>query len=144
VHFVILPIAYALAVAATLLLIRHVARTYPSIPKRVALNIRFDGRPSARTGPKRLLWIGPLVLAAVVVVLGALLALDPPAREPQLPLAMAFIIIAEVAWFVAWGYDRQIEIARKMTYRISPLRMLRAFSPILASVVIVLVLALRS
>jgi len=141
---VIVPIAYGVAVAATLLLIRHFARKYPSIPKRVPLNIGFDGRPSRRTGPKALLWIAPLVLAAVVVLLGALLALDPPAREPQLPLALVFMIIAEVAWFVAWTYDRLIEIARKMTYRISPLRMLRAFSPILASIVVVLILALRS
>jgi hypothetical protein len=142
--FVLVPIAYGVALAATLLLVRHLARRYHSIPARVPLNIRIDGRPSKRSGPKALLWLAPGVLLTVLIALGVMLAVEPPKNGQELPLALAFLVVAEVAWFVAWLLDRQIEIARKMTYRIAPARLLRASLVILVSVVAVIVVAARS
>ena len=140
----ILPIAYGIAVAATLLLMWHVARRYPSAPKRIPLRIGIDGRPSKRIGPRAVLWLAPGILAVTLVVLGVALALDPPAERIHLLLALAFLTIAEVAWFAGWIIDRQIELARKMTYRIAPMRTLRALLPILLTVAVVLVLAVRA
>jgi hypothetical protein len=140
---VLLPIAYGIAVAATLLLIRHVARRYPSVPKRVPLRIQIDGRPSKRSGPKAVLWLAPGILAATLVILGVALQLDPPQERVHLLLALAFLTIAEVAWYAGWIIDRQIELARKISYRVSPARTWRATLPILVTVAVVLVLAVR-
>jgi len=134
----------AIAVAATLLLLRHLARRYPSVPARIPLRIRIDGRPSKRSGGKAVLWLAPGILAAVLVVLGVLLYVNPPTPELRVPFALMFVVLAEVAWFVAWMLDRQIEVARKMTYRIAPARTLRAFLPILATIAILVVLAARA
>ena len=129
---------------ATLLLIRHVARRYPSAPKRVPLRIRIDGRPSKRYGPRAVLWLPPGVLVATLVVLGIALRLDPPAERVQLLLALVFLTITEVAWYTGWIIDRQIELARKISYRVAPARTLRASFPIILTVAVTLVLAVRA
>jgi hypothetical protein len=141
---VILPIAYGIAVAATLLLMWHVARRYPSAPKRIPLRIGIDGRPSKRFGPRAVLWLAPCILAAVLVVFAVAIQLDPPKESVHVLLALAFLTIAEVAWYCGWIMDRQIELARKMTYRIAPMRSFRATLPILVTVAVVLVLAYRA
>jgi hypothetical protein len=141
---VILPIAYGVAVTATLLLMWHVARRYPTAPKRVPLRIGIDGRPSKRFGPRAVLWLAPGILAVTLVILGVALRLDPPEERVHVVLALAFLTIAEVALFAGWIIDRQIELARKMTYRIAPMRTLRASLPILVTVAAVLVLAYRA
>jgi hypothetical protein len=141
---VIVPIAYGIAVAATLLLIRHVARRYRAAPKRVPLRIGIDGRPSKRSGPKRVLWLAPGIIVAVLIVLGVALRLDPPQERVQLVLALVFLILAQVAWYAGWLIDRQIELARKMTYRIAPMRTLRVSLPLLITIAVVVVLAARS
>ena len=140
----ILPIAYGIAVAATLLLMWHVARRYPSAPKRIPLRIGVDGRPSKRIGPRAVLWLPPAILAVALVILGVALRLDPPEERVHIVLALAFLTIAEVALFAGWIIDRQIELARKMTYRIAPMRTLRASLPLLVTVAVVLVLAFRA
>jgi hypothetical protein len=137
-----LPVACGLAVIAILLFAWHVARRYPSAPKNVPLTVRFDGRPG-RVGPKRWLWLPPVIIAAVVGVLSAVLPRAPGAAEHRTMLALVFLTIAEVAWFGAWQTDRQIELARKMTYRIAPLRTLRVFFPILVTIVVTVVVAVR-
>jgi hypothetical protein len=138
-----LPIAYGLAVAATLLMIWHVARRYPSAPKRVPLHIGYDGRPGT-LAPRPLLWLAPALMAAVVVFLMVMvLAVQPPRPDQRALIAMVFVTMAETAWFVAWMTDRQIELARKITYRIAPGRLFRAVFPILATSVIVIVLVIH-
>jgi hypothetical protein len=141
---VILPIAYGVAIAAVLLLMWHVARRYPSAPKRIPLRIGIDGRPSKRFGPKAVLWLAPGILAATLVILGVALRLDPPKSDVHMVLAFVFLTIAEVAWYAAWIIDRQIELARKMTYRIAPMRTLRVSLPLLVTVAVVVVLGLRA
>jgi uncharacterized membrane protein len=131
-------------VTATLLLMWHVARRYPTAPKRVPLRIGIDGRPSKRIGPRAVLWLAPGILAVTLVILGVALRLDPPEEHVHVVLALAFLTIAEVALFAGWIIDRQIELARKMTYRIAPMRTLRASLPILVTVAVVLVLAYRA
>lgn len=139
----IVLIAYAVAVAAVLALGQYVFRRYPRAPKRVPMRIRIDGRPGPLAG-RRILWLPPAVLMAVVTIFGALLAFDPPRDDLRAALAVVFVIVAEVAWFVAWTTDRQIELGRGMTYRIAPTRLLVAFSPIALSVVAALVLAIEA
>jgi hypothetical protein len=141
----LVPLAYALAVVAVLLLVRHIAQRYPSVPARLPLNIRIDGRPSKRSGPKAILWVDPAILAAVLALLGVLLAVKPPPPpELRVPFALGLVVFAEVAWFVGWLDDRKIELARKMTYRIMPMRTLRAFLPILATIAVVIALIART
>ena len=140
----ILLLAFAIAAAATLLLMWHVARRYPTAPKRVPLRIGIDGRPSKRFGPKAVLWLAPVILALTLAIFGVALRLDPPEERVHLVLALALLTIAEVAVFTGWIIDRQIELARKMTYRIAPMRTLRASLPILLTVAVVLVLAARA
>ena len=139
----IVPIAYGIAVVAALLLVRHVARRYPAFPARAPLGFRFDGRPATRPFPKITLWFAPALIVAVMVILGVALVQDPPRDDQQVPLALAFVAIADVAWLFAWSVDRQLELVRKMTYRIAPARMLRAISPLLVLMVIILIVALR-
>ncbi len=131
---VMLPIAYGIAVLAALWLIRHVAQRYPTAPKRVPMGIRVDGRPG-RVGPKALLWLAPVVVAAVVTVLGVAFFVLPQKTDRHVVLTLVMLTIAEVTCFVGWTGDRQIEMARKMTYRVAPSRLLRAILPILATVV---------
>jgi hypothetical protein len=140
---VMVPVAYGIAVAATVLLIRHLALRYRSVPARIPRRIGIDGRPSKRTGPKSLLWIAPVVMVVVVAMMGVFLIVDPPAGDRRLPLALMFVVLAEVAWFVAWMNDRHIEVARKMTYRISPARTLRVFFPVLATLAVTIAIAIR-
>ena len=120
------------------------ARRYPSFPARAPLGIRFDGRPPNRAIPKIALWFAPAIIVIVVALLGVALVRDPPREDQQLILALAFVAIAEVAWLFAWSVDRQLELVRKMTFRIAPARMLRAIGPIVATIAIMLIVALRS
>ena len=53
------------------------------------------------------------------------------------------LAIAEVAWFAGWTIDRQIELARKMTYRIAPSRMLRALLPLIATAIAIVFVGAR-
>jgi hypothetical protein len=139
---VALPVAFAVAVLSVLWLVWHVARRYPSAPKRVPLNLRLDGRPG-HMASKRWLWLPPAILAAVMALLSVLLPRAPDAAQHRTVIALVFVIIAEVAWFGAWQTDRQIELARKMTYRIAPVRTLRAFFPVLVTIVVAMVVAVR-
>jgi hypothetical protein len=138
----IVPLAYALSVSALLLLLWHVRQRYRSAPKRVPLRLRLDGRPSG-SGPRRLLWVAPLTMVAVLAVLTVFLIAAPPTPDQRITIALVFVIIAEVAWFVGWSVDRQIELARGMTYRVAPARTLRALLPILATIAVTLFLAIR-
>ncbi|HEX3550501.1 MAG TPA: hypothetical protein VHT53_09000 [Candidatus Elarobacter sp.] len=138
-----LTIAYAIALGATVLLLRHVAVRYRAAPDRVPVHINPDGRPSARTAGKWLLWLPPGIVAVIVAILGVALGLSPPREDQAVLLTLAMLAIAEVAWFVAWTTDRQIEIARNMTIRIAPARLLRATLPLLVTVAVILALALR-
>jgi hypothetical protein len=139
---VMLPIAFGIAIVALLVLIWHVGRRYPIAPKRVPMRVNIDGRPG-RLGPKALLWLAPAAVAIVLGTLGIALAANPPKPEHRLLLTLVLFTVAEVTWFVGWMTDRQIELARKMTYRIAPSRTLRAFFPILATVVVTIVIAVR-
>jgi hypothetical protein len=141
---VMVPIAFGVAIVATVLLLLHLARRYPSVPKRVPLRINADGRPSSRTGPKAVLWLAPVILAVLLVVLGVLEVATPVTEHERVPTALVFLILAEVAWYVGWALDRQIEMARKMTFRIAPARMLRVALPLLATIALTVFIAARS
>lgn len=135
--------AYGIALVSTALLARHVARRYPTAPRRLPAHIGIDGRASRYSLPRAFLWVPPAVLAGIVVVLTAALIVDPPQPAKQLTVALAFLIVAEAAWLLSWIVDRQIELARKMTYRIAPARLLRALLPLLATVAVTLATAPR-
>jgi hypothetical protein len=139
---VMLPVAAGIAIAAIVALFWYVARRYPVAPKRVPLGLRIDGRPR-RLGTRRWLWFAPCVLVAVMAILSVAVVTRPPPDEGRTTVALAFLALAEVAWFLAWTMDRQIELARGMTHRIPPARTLRVFFPILATIVVALVLAIR-
>ncbi|MEA2687781.1 MAG: hypothetical protein QOD51_388 [Candidatus Eremiobacteraeota bacterium] len=139
-----IPVAFCIAVVATLLLFVHIARCYPSVPKRVPLRIREDGRPSKHTTGKAILWLPPGIVAAALVLLGVLTLLSPPPDNQRIVVALVFVVVAEAAWFIGWALDRQIEMARKMTYRIAPARMLRTILPLLATVALTIFIAARS
>jgi hypothetical protein len=140
---VILPIAYGIAVAATLLLIRHVARRYPSAPARVPLSIGMDGRPSKRSAPKALLWLAPGLLVPVLIFLAIPVGLNPPDERVHVVFALMFLTFAEIAWYIAWITDRQIELARKMSYRVAPVRIWWATVPILVTVAATVAIVIR-
>jgi hypothetical protein len=131
---VMLPIAYGVAVVSVLWLVRHLGLSYRTAPKRVPINIRADGRPGW-SGPRALLWVAPSVIAAVLLVLGLAIFTVPQQTGDRGVLTLVMLTIAEVSWFVGWAGDRQIEMARKMTYRIAPSRLLRVMLPILATVI---------
>ena len=139
---VILPVACCLAVVAILFFFWHVARRYPSAPKLVPLRLRIDGRPG-QPGSKRWLWFPPAIMAVVTAVLSVVLFRAPAATDQRTVVALVFLVIAEVALFGVWQTDRQIELARKMTYRVAPVRTLRALFPILVTTVVTVVLAAR-
>jgi uncharacterized membrane protein len=138
-----IPVAFGVAVVATLLLLLRTVRVYPSAPKRVPINIRADGRPSQRTTGKIVLWLAPSIVVAVLLLLGVLSVVQPPRESERSVVALVFVIVAEVAWYVAWTTDRQIEMARKMTFRIAPARMLRALLPLLLTVAVTIFIAAR-
>jgi hypothetical protein len=138
------PVAFAIAVVATLWMLQHIARRYPSVPKRIPWRMRWDGRPSDRSIGKWFLWVAPvLFVAAFVVVASMLHVVGWPQAEGDAVLALMFIVFAEVAYLVAWSADRQIELARKMTYRVSPARTLRVALPMLLTVAVLLLVATR-
>jgi hypothetical protein len=137
---VLLPIAFGIALAAAVLLLVHVARRYASAPKRVPIAIRYDGRPG-RDAPRAILWLAPSILTLTVLTLGAALLVGRPRPEQTVVLALVFITMAEVAWLVGWVADRQIELARKMTFRIAPNRLILVILPLLATCVAIIVAA---
>jgi len=139
---VVMPVAFAIAVLSVLWLVWHVARRYPAAPKRVPGRVRYDGRPG-RLREKRTLWLAPVVIAVALGVSGAALLKYPARPDQHLVLALAMLAIAEVAWFAGWTIDRQIELARKMTYRIAPSRTLRALLPLIATVIAIVFIAAR-
>ena len=139
---VVMPIAFAIAVLSVLWLLWHVARRYPPAPKRVPTGIRFDGRPG-RLGAKRTLWFAPIVIALTLAATGVALLRYPARSDQHLLLALVVLLIAELAWFGAWTIDRQIELARKMTYRVAPSRTLRALLPLIATVIAIVFVGAR-
>jgi len=139
---VILPVACCLAFVATLFFFWHVARRYPAAPKLVPLRLRIDGRPGP-SAPKRWLWLPPAMMAVVTAVLSVVLFRAPVATEQRTVVALVFLTIAEVALFGMWQTDRQIELARKMTYRVAPVRTLRALLPIFVTAIVTVVVAVR-
>lgn len=139
---VMLPVAIGVAIAAVAGLFWYVARRYPSAPKRIPTGIRIDGRPG-RLGTRRWLWVAPCILLVVVPLVATIVVLRPPIEESRTTIALVFFTIAEIAWFVAWTMDRQIELARGMTHRVAPARLLRVFFPIAATIVLTLALAIR-
>ena len=130
---VLMPVALAVAVLSVLWLIWHVARRYASAPKRVPAGIRYDGRP-ARLAPKALLWLAPVLIAVCLGAIGIGLLVTRPRPDQHLVLALVLLAIAATSWFAGWITDRQIELARKMTYRIAPARIFRALLPLLATI----------
>jgi len=139
---IMLPTAIGIAVAAMIALFWHVARRYSTAPKRVPLGLRIDGRPRG-LGAKQWLWVSPSVLLVFMALLCTIVVLQPPAEDARTTTALVFLILAEIAWFVGWTTDRQIELARGMTHRIPPARLLRVFFPIAATIVFALVHAIR-
>jgi hypothetical protein len=138
------PVAFAIAAVSALWMLLHIARRYPSVPKRIPWRMRWDGRPSGQSIGKWFLWVAPAILVTVFVLVAAMVRVVgwPPA-EGDATLALMFIVFAEVAYLVAWSADRQIELARKMTYRVSPARTLRAALPVLLTVAVLLLVAAR-
>jgi hypothetical protein len=134
---VFLWLADALALAAGIAACWRLARRFKSLPPRVPLRLRFDGRPRA-VGPKAGLFLAPGATLFVVVVLTIALLVHRPPEYQRPALALAFVILAEIAWFAAWSSERQIEIARGMTVRIAPQRMVAIAFPIAATIVIAL------
>ena len=55
-----------------------------------------------------------------------------------------FVVLAEVAWLAAWTFDRHVELARKMTYRIAPARILRACLPVILTAAVAVALTART
>ena len=139
---VVLPIAFAVAVLSVLWLVWHVVRRYPSAPKRVPAGIRFDGRPG-RLRAKSTLWVAPIVIAITLGATGAALVAHPPRPDQHLLLALVMLLIAELAWFAGWTIDRQIELARKMTYRVAPSRTLRVLLPVIATAIAIVFVGAR-
>ena len=140
---VMIPAAIGIAVIATVLMLVRLARLFPSVPKRVPLRIRNDGRPSNRMIGKAVLWLAPAILAALLLLLVVLAIVSPPPDNERAVIALVFVILAECAWYVSWAVDRQIEMARKMTYRIAPGRMLRVMLPLLATIAVTIFVAAR-
>jgi hypothetical protein len=68
---------------------------------------------------------------------------QPPPGDAIVTTALVFLTIAEIAWLMAWVTDRQIELARGMTYRVAPARLFRALTPILVTIAVTLFLAIR-
>jgi hypothetical protein len=138
-----LPVAYGIAVVVVLLMLAHVARRYGSSPKRVPAGIGYDGRPAGNV-PKLCLWLGPAIITIVLVVVGVAMVFDPPADYKRPVLTLTMIALAEVAGLVVWITDRQIEFARKQTYRIAPARLIRTFLPLLATIAVLVVVGVRT
>jgi hypothetical protein len=140
----VLSAAYALAFGSTAFLVWHLARRYPSAPHRIALQIGIDGRPTGPTAGKWILWLAPAVLIVVVPLLGMQLVVAPKPADATLGMALVQIVIAEVAWILVWSTDRQIELARDASARIVPAQFLRVVLPLLATIALTLVVAMRS
>lgn len=140
---VILPVSLAIAFVATALMLLHVARRYPTSPKNVPLSLRFDGRPR-RLVPKLVLWLAPIVLTLAVAFVGVMLVAAPVPDDQRTATALVFIIFAECAALVAWSTDRQIELARKQTFRIAPARTLLVTLPLLATVAILIAITVHT
>ena len=133
--------AYALAVFATVLMLRHVARGWSNAPARVPLHIGADGRPGL-LAPRVWLWLAPGIVAAVVVVLGCAIALAPPRDDARpLPLVLVFVVLAEVAGLIGWISGLQVELGRGMTFRIAPIRLWRAVAPIVLTLAVTIYVA---
>ena len=131
----------AIAVAQIAALAWHLQRRYAGLPKRIPTGLRFDGRPRA-AGPKAFLWLAPAILAAVMVALVTAMIVDPQADEKRLTMLFVFLVIAEVAWLCEWTTDRQVELARGITHRIAPSRMLLVILPILATIGVLIAVAI--
>lgn len=139
---VILPVAFGFACVCVLWLIWHVARRHATAPKRVPASIRYDGRP-APSAPKAVLWLAPILIALCLGTTGILLLVAPPRPDQHVLLTLVMLAIAEVTWFAGWATDRQIEMARKMTFRVAPARLLRALLPLIATIAAIAFVAAR-
>jgi hypothetical protein len=133
-------IAYGLAIIAAALLALHVRRRYPTMPERVPLNIGYDGRPGPLY-PKVWIWFFPGLFAVVVAFLGVALVTTQPHPEDRFVLTLVLLEVALVAYLMGWLVDRLIELARRQTYRIAPVRILLVAAAIVAPIVLIVAIA---
>jgi hypothetical protein len=135
-------IAYGFAALAAVLLALHVRRRYPAMPERIPLQIGIDGRP----GPlyrKIWVWYLPGLFALFVALLGiAVFTANTPSRFwEQFVLTLVVLEIALFAYFLGWLVDRLIELARRQTYRIAPVRIGLVLAAIGAPSLLILAIA---
>ncbi|GAC1575124.1 MAG: hypothetical protein NVS3B7_07470 [Candidatus Elarobacter sp.] len=133
--------ALAAAIAAALMLL-HVARRYRTSPKLVPIGLRFDGRPR-RLVPKAMLWLAPVFITVFGTIAGVMLLTDPARDTHRTITVLALVLLAQIAAFVAWTTDRQLELARKQTFRIAPSRMLLVIFPLLATALALAIVAIH-
>lgn len=136
----LLGIALGIAVVATLLLTLHVWRRFPTMPARIPLSIRIDGRPG-QLYPRVFVWLVPAIFAVVVAGTGAGLIGNPPMPADRPVLALVLLQIALIAYLMAWVVDRLIELGRRQTYRIAPGRIALVLAAIVAPIVLILFVA---
>lgn len=136
----LLGIAFGIAVVATLLLALHVLRRFPTMPARIPLNIRIDGRPG-QPYPRAFVWLVPAIFAVIVAGVGVGLLRNPPTSPHRAVLALVLLQIALVAYLMAWVVDRLIELGRRQTYRIAPGRIALVIAAIVAPIVLILFVA---
>jgi hypothetical protein len=135
--------AYAAALLAALLLLRHVARRWPSVPARIPMSIGYDGRGRGPV-PRGWIWFLPLVICTIIVVIPPLLVLVPSHRPPPpIVTALLCLLLIELAGLIGWLVSLQIELGRKMTFRIAPIRLARAVAPVLVTIAIILYVAVN-
>jgi hypothetical protein len=133
-------IAYGLAVVAAALLALHVRRRYPTMPERIPLNIGYDGRPGPLY-PKVWIWFLPGLFALAVAILGVGLLTAPPHPEDWFVLTLVLLEIALFAYLLGWLVERLIELARRQTYRIAPVRIYLVIAAIVAPIVLIVAIA---
>lgn len=137
-----LPASIGVAVLAMLLLLLHVARRYPAAPKLVPYGLHTDGRPR-RSIPKLMLWLSPVAQTITLAIIGFFTLHDSSRDDHRTFLTLVFLILTETAALGAWAVDRQIELARKQTFRVAPSRLLLVTLPLLATIALALVIAIR-
>ncbi|HTJ28391.1 MAG TPA: hypothetical protein VMA36_19695, partial [Candidatus Limnocylindria bacterium] len=91
--------------------------------------------------PKVWIWFLPGLFALAVAILGVGLLTAPPHPEDWFVLTLVLLEIALFAYLLGWLVERLIELARRQTYRIAPVRIYLVIAAIVAPIVLIVAIA---
>lgn len=104
-------ISFGIAVGAQLLLVRWIARIYPSIPPKIPYGT--TGRQYFWYGPREVVWLAPVSWLLILTAAGVAIARAPSGVRTHPMMAAPFLLLAVATPVLALAIQDKVNAARR-------------------------------